>query len=382
MGKPSRRSLAEEADRVARILEQDAFHEMKLTLRSPVSYANLILDLDDRLVTQEVFTDEVRSSLSDVEWAFLQAMADELRTTPGEDLIQLARWARTRVVYTVDPDTAAAVLDTDWGDTVIPGDVLARLPHPNPLVVLPEPVEWVSNDGRIERYEAFAVLGVRPPRRRTSSDDPQATNLVLHFFGHMVEPGTGKYWEGDLVGLFGSTMHTRSIIGFRAVTPIADATMGERVRAAIADMEMAGPAAKTGFLDDDDAATGMERVTRIGLALLVYLVSDDVDVRRTRMPAARGKGKGSVAASAVNAAPNQVVEVGFRVGAALRASRSETRASGGEGKRTVAPHIRRAHIHTFRRGPRSSPEKFVKWLPPLAVGVQSERHGKTQVHVK
>jgi hypothetical protein len=67
---------------------------------------------------------------------------------------------------------------------------------------------------------------------------------------------------------------------------------------------------------------------------------------------------------------------GWRLGAILRKAREETKQpeekeilEGNEGRRGPAPHIRRAHWHTFWTGPKSgSPRKpALKWIPPIPV---------------
>ena len=74
-----------------------------------------------------------------------------------------------------------------------------------------------------------------------------------------------------------------------------------------------------------------------------------------------------------------VWETGYRMGAALRAAmasaESESLSSTEVGPttgRTVRPHYRRAHWHSFWRGPRSKPEEreiTVKWIPPIPVAL-------------
>ena len=67
-------------------------------------------------------------------------------------------------------------------------------------------------------------------------------------------------------------------------------------------------------------------------------------------------------------------EVSYRLGAALRGAEVEQSvgdadASGG-GRARPRPHIRRAHWHSYRTGPRERPEEqrlVVRWLPPLPV---------------
>ena len=66
-------------------------------------------------------------------------------------------------------------------------------------------------------------------------------------------------------------------------------------------------------------------------------------------------------------------DVGVRLGAALRAAyQREQLSTGEETWRSVRPHVRRAHWHTFVAGPRkdaSKQERRLKWLPPIAVNL-------------
>ena len=76
-----------------------------------------------------------------------------------------------------------------------------------------------------------------------------------------------------------------------------------------------------------------------------------------------------------------VWETGYRMGAALRAAMASVQAEGrGDPSstgaeptgRTMRPHYRRAHWHSFWRGPRSKPEEreiTVKWIPPIPVNL-------------
>ena len=71
-----------------------------------------------------------------------------------------------------------------------------------------------------------------------------------------------------------------------------------------------------------------------------------------------------------------VWETGYRMGAALRSATSAIEDSSSTGAeptgRTMRPHYRRAHWHSFWRGPRSKPEEreiTVKWIPPIPVNL-------------
>ena len=72
--------------------------------------------------------------------------------------------------------------------------------------------------------------------------------------------------------------------------------------------------------------------------------------------------------------PNKprVWEVSYRLGAALRRAEAEQvdREPARGGRASPRPHIRRAHWHSYRTGPRDRPEEQhlnVRWLPPLRV---------------
>jgi hypothetical protein len=70
--------------------------------------------------------------------------------------------------------------------------------------------------------------------------------------------------------------------------------------------------------------------------------------------------------------PEEVVllEVGFRVGAAIRRGRDQMEKAALE-RNEVRPHLRRAHWHSFWTGSRSEPSSRtlrIKWLHPILVG--------------
>jgi len=72
--------------------------------------------------------------------------------------------------------------------------------------------------------------------------------------------------------------------------------------------------------------------------------------------------------------PNKTIiwETGYRMGAALSRARESTGARESSPHGSPAPHIRRAHWHSFWTGPKNEPDKrliTVKWLPPIPVGV-------------
>lgn len=71
-------------------------------------------------------------------------------------------------------------------------------------------------------------------------------------------------------------------------------------------------------------------------------------------------------------------EVGFRIGAELRAYERMKSERGPHKGGTVRPHMRRAHWHHFWTGPRDGERKLVlKWVPPIMVAVKNGEIGAT-----
>jgi hypothetical protein len=106
------------------------------------------------------------------------------------------------------------------------------------------------------------------------------------------------------------------------------------------------------------------------LSLLMYLCSQGADVSGVQVADSglpqRRRLKSDVA-------PARRADVGFRVGAAIRHSLNARR-DGAPTGRSIAPHLRRAHWHTYYsgKGSRSDPARRtvqVKWMGPIAVGV-------------
>lgn len=358
------REATTRAWKTAERLRRQALEELRAYVPDPVAYANMVCDLDDGDYSPADMDEKVRGLVGRRAWPALASMSQILQCTPGEAAVCLERWQRTRVVYAVDPSTANAVEETDWSETAIPGQALRRLPYPNPLVVLPEPVVLPRADGLFEQYAAFGVFGVRPDMRRCSSHDSQASALCLYFFGNMLDRLDGKPLEVLVPSFTGEMRRVIAAVGFRVVTPLTDATMEQRQELAAHEMLQSGPSAHEGFATREAAVDGIAGLTRRGLSLLVYISAANADVRRTRVPKER---LGKRRAGNDTSAPH-VYAAGFRVGSELRAA-AELSSPGprGAGRGGVQAHVRRAHLHTYRVG-QGRRDTVVHWLPPTLVG--------------
>lgn len=105
------------------------------------------------------------------------------------------------------------------------------------------------------------------------------------------------------------------------------------------------------------------------LSLLLYLCADQADYARPPWPApVRIKGRPRL----VPPAQPTTIPVGERLGAALRRAQAAPDPSAGAGtgsaRASPIPHVRRAHWHTFLRGPREGERtRDLRWLPPIGV---------------
>ena len=124
----------------------------------------------------------------------------------------------------------------------------------------------------------------------------------------------------------------RTQLGMRVTVSLEDETVAERQARSVAGMMARSPVARNGFVDDDAARDACNQLCALGLNLLVYLVADNSDQQPvTDAPTRRQRRRAHTAGT-----PTRFVELGYRVGRALRASQAEAAAAGRSG-RTVAP---------------------------------------------
>lgn len=295
-----------------------------------------------------------------------------------QDEVVRRLWARHRIVYDFDADLWAALGDTD-PDTVIPGGLLSRLPHPDPFVRLPEPLLLPVDERHRMRVEGFFVVG-RVPQTVPGIAGQQAAQVILQGSTH--DPDAA----GDLGLLIGGDVETyegrpqmawpgvQDMVWSRVTLDVAghDVRVGDLIdsiasRFDTADYTSIGAPQAGGF--DNTVAPVIGRA----VSALVYLCATNAELRplpaRTAARQARRAGASK---------PPKVVQVGHLTGAALRAWRRSAPADDttpGTGRRSMRPHVRRAHFHTFRVGPGRT-ESVVKWLAPIpinATGTDAER---------
>lgn len=116
------------------------------------------------------------------------------------------------------------------------------------------------------------------------------------------------------------------------------------------------------------------------VSLLLYLCSEEADYQR---PPALTPKKTKRGSRLFPPDRPSTWDVGVRIGAALRKGRVERDADScvtGTGTRP-RPHIRRAHWHTYWKGPREGERTaLVKWLPPIAVNLEVDGDLPAVIH--
>jgi hypothetical protein len=281
-------------------------------------------------------------------------------------------WQQHRIVYDIDLTLWAELGETDL-DTVVPAGLFAKLPHPDPFVAIPTPIRMPLRDGS---DESMLLVGFFVVGRANTSDTVQTqwdgvmqvsthapntngmlglltASYVLDRNGDRISIGDGQY---DMV-------FNRMTL---EVGNDTDVTMNDLIK---------------GVIRRFDAYSGANSLMSIPahinacVSALIYLCSTNAELRPLPASTARRKAKGRGAAK-----PPKVIQVGYQVGAALKAYRraeaSEAAAPGTGGKKR--PHIRRAHFHLYWKGAgRTEPE--MKWLSPIPINASDKPARKSTV---
>jgi|SRR5579875_1484710 len=235
-------------------------------------------------------------------------------------LAALAAWRVGRGIYRVDPELLDALVASE-----LPGDV--------PTDSLFELPEWglyldLGAAGAFVHLEWDVVLS--QPELRLLAFVPGGPPFGVPVAVHLDQPSLA-----DALAAFVDQAARRA----GRPLPVPDAT------------EMAGL---------------VHRLVGPFMAVVLYLVSTGADVADPDRP-----GAGPRRQAAPSSVP-RVWEVGYRVGTALRAARLPGRDAGGS-HASPAPHLRRAHWHTYlvgegaRRDPGSA-RRELRWVHPVLVG--------------
>jgi hypothetical protein len=260
------------------------------------------------------------------------------------------KWHACRVVYRVHPALFSGIAETGTANKV-PCEVLARLPHPNPFIVFPEPIPCEPDPystapiAEAPVFTGMLVTGQTEERDLCSTDDPALCYLNVALAGRLRYAGQEPTYEERTL-----TLPTTGL-----------KTAEEMARDMQATISRYNPS-KARAADARDVAA-----FHLAINLLLYVCSSEPDMKTIQSAVLRGRKKN---ANARRRANTSIVDVGFHVGPALwRAERERQEPHRDEHTgRLVRPHIRRAHWHTYWTGPRTAPQlPELRWLHPIIV---------------
>lgn len=257
------------------------------------------------------------------------------------ELASFAAWRVTQGIYRFDADLYSALVDTTI-DGQIPSDTLHRLP------------EW--------------CVYVETPNVKGGAEDRNIFGANIHGIWALLN------WDDR-------AKEEQLIIGFDhdddlAFVPLPlHGSLDDTINAVIARWEEGHAAGSISDAPSAGFRHTSHRVFQPMLSLLLYLCADHADVVGGRDHPHRPEPKRTKTGLRLFPTDKPTKwDVGVRIGAALRLAyqrEQEADAAGAPSGRTMRPHVRRAHWHTFLAGRRDGDrERRVKWLPPIPVNVE------------
>lgn len=242
-------------------------------------------------------------------------------------LAAIGTWRYSQGIYQIDPDVFPALWSTPIPGN-IPSDVLFRLPEWSVYVETPEKQFCGSN-----LYGFFAHL------ERDANNDDKELRLLL---------------DTD-TALIPLPIH----IGDWLITTAIQQTMDEAKENAPSSIPLSN-------LDLSQAQLkNLSEYTAPMISLILYLCSDNPDFGPGKKPFRPLPTRTKKGWRLFPPPSPTVWNVGMSIGKQIREAKEADSSSARSG---VRPHLRRAHWHGYRIGPKSKPQEFrYHWLPPILV---------------
>ena len=281
----------------------------------------------------------------------------------GPVIAALASWRPTQGIYRFDGD----LLDAVWQTPLVASERFTsagKLPT-ELLYHLPEWCTYIETPGK-SVWDSMEIAGFFAHLEYDTDKGRPELRLVLD------PAGSGERIISLPVHLGPDTLEEalrETVLEGAANAEEQGAEVAEKIRGSV---EQAGEMAK-------DLAPLLS--TLLYLCSINAEVRDAADPQGERLPANPEPKKTRKGLRLFPPDQPTVWETGYRMGAALRSAMASAEAEGrgdpsspgaGPVGRTVRPHYRRAHWHSFWRGPRSKPEEreiTVKWIPPIPVNL-------------
>ena len=200
---------------------------------------------------------------------------------------------------------------------------------------------------------------------------PDSSNQIHGFFAHLEDDHNTGHHELRILldsdkGLIPIVLH------------LDKPTLKEAILETFNEIEERKLAQKFEYETDDATKEMFVKFTEPFISILLYLCSNGADIKsddlHPPLPARPLPKKTRKGLRYFPPDKPTVWKVAFTIGSALEQARSRTSEdSGGATHATPSPHIRKAHWHSFWKGPKDSPAKrylVVYWLPPIPVGIK------------
>lgn len=319
---------------------------------------------------------EVPDLLTDELASYYKASPAKIRGlfTALGDACESMVWDNTRIALTIDP-TMWEELDAVRDDDLVSADVFKYLPYDNPYLHFPVPFVFPTRDPKIKHQVIGCyVYGMR--RRHSdraqivcSTSHPEAHSVTFKFPGILIDEN-GEHVQRNLAKPHLLKFVNWDIVwttsALRFASPVA--TFGQLADTTRANFTNRDPEGGKDHLmmDVEPAVEQTIEVIRKALAYVMYLCCSNADLKVRQKPQNNNRKRQQ---SRTGGKPLTVVDVGYTVGADIRAWRIEqerTRSSEptGRGKR---PHPRRAHYHRWRYGPGREQLSQPRFMPMLWV---------------
>lgn len=331
------------------------------------------LGLEDLLREQILIADGERDAFMERVDTALRKLnrADQQRMiqTAGELRLH-ALWEQHRDTYEPHPAMTRELMKLK-SDVKIPGEVLKRLRHINPMILLPGAPELIHADGLRGQIIAVTVTGVVSPRypyvgkMRPASEEGNGVPVDTH------DPEANAYrvLVHSTVLTHDNKIQDMDVVQFTVPTS-GEFTLDGLVEQIVNDSFAWAPDVRLHDTTTDTRRAYMTTCARAAVAHLLYACSRTVELdtrpRAVRPPAKKGVLKGVKSP--------RVLRMGWQIGAVIADTlrRAATGAPPGPGTgKKRRPHVRGAHLHLYRVGV-GRQEIDLKWLDPIPVNAAKD----------
>ena len=197
-----------------------------------------------------------------------------------------------------------------------------------------------------------------------------SSNQIHGFFGHLEDDHNTGHHELRILldsdkGLIPIVVH------------LEKPTLREAILETFNEIEERKLAEKYQYDADDDTKRRFIKFAEPFVSILLYLCSNGADIKSegidTLLPVKPLPKKTKKGLRYFPPDKPKVWNVAYTIGHALEQAKAQSAQTSGDGTHpSPAPHIRKAHWHSFWKGPKNTPAKrylVVYWLPPIPVGI-------------